>query len=179
MSSYIKQIPSWWLKITIMKMDKEMSLYNTELIKNIQKSSHANVNEDDRLFEFNLTDLVYHRWEYSQMNLFRHVLAHVKITLSFHLFLALLCSSSDTNIWKKKTCNTKQIWRRKVSFPRAERNHNILETDSLRRLAWLERGVCMCVWAGLGCRWVSVKNNSNAFIATKLQLYLSAGYSLA
>ncbi len=85
-------------------MDKEMSLYNTELIKNIQKSSHANVNEDDRVFEFNLTDLVYHRWEYSQMNLFRHVLAHVKITLSFHLFLALpfLCSSSDTTFGRKK-----------------------------------------------------------------------------
>lgn len=60
-----------------MKIDKEMSLYNTELIKNIQKSSHANVNEDDRAFEFNLTDLVYHRWEYSQMNLSRHVLAHL------------------------------------------------------------------------------------------------------
>ncbi len=144
MSSYIKQIPSWWLKITIMKMDKEMSLYNTELIKNIQKSSHANVNEDDRVFEFNLTDLVYHRWEYSQMNLFHHVLAHVKITLSFHLFLALpfLCSSSDTNIWKKKTCNTKQIWRRKVSFPRAERNHNILETVS-SLLNWFFKKACM------------------------------------
>lgn len=40
-----------------------MSLYNKELIKNIQTSSHANENEDDQAFEFNLTDLVYHRWE--------------------------------------------------------------------------------------------------------------------
>lgn len=60
-----------------MKIDKEMSLYNTELIKNIQKSSHASENEDDWAFEFNLTDLVYHRCEYSQMNLSRHVLAHL------------------------------------------------------------------------------------------------------
>ncbi len=101
-------------------MDKEMSLYNTELIKNIQKSSHANVNEDDRVFEFNLTDLVYHRWEYSQMNLFRHVLAHVKITLSFHLFLALpfLCSSSDTNIWKKKHVIQNKYEGERSVFPR-------------------------------------------------------------
>ncbi len=54
-----------------------MSLYNKELIKNIQTSSHANENEDDQAFEFNLTDLVYHRWEYSQMNLSHQVLAHL------------------------------------------------------------------------------------------------------
>lgn len=58
-----------------MKIDKEMSPYNTELIKNIQKSSHANKNEEDQAFRFNLTKLVYHRSEYAQINFSHRVLA--------------------------------------------------------------------------------------------------------
>lgn len=57
MSNYIKQILSWWLEITIMKIDKEITPYNVEVIKNIQKSSQA-IYQLRLIVECDLTDVL-------------------------------------------------------------------------------------------------------------------------